>query len=73
MFRWRLLLSDYFTLEMIMEAFSWGRAEVGGVPRAPVLAAAQRGAGAASGAPGAGAPSPAPGAARAGRTLFQAA
>lgn len=56
-----------------MEAFSWGRAEVGGVPRAPVLAAAQRGAGAASGAPGAGAPSPAPGAARAGRTLFQAA
>lgn len=66
---------------MIIEAFSWGRAQVGGVPRAPVLAAAQRGAGAGergargarSGAPGAGAPSPAPGAARAGRTLSQAA
>lgn len=35
-------MTDYFILEMIIEPFSWGRAQVGGVPRAPVLAAAQR-------------------------------
>lgn len=50
MLRWRLLSSDYFILEMIIKAFPWGRAQVGGVPRAPVLAAAQRGLGRGRGA-----------------------